>query len=236
MRQLLRLSMSDFSILLRDPSLRIFLVLPVAIFLVLNYLLPYLVGRFPAVENYVPYIVIVATIESVQMFGFIYSMVLIDEKETGVAKVYGILPVANSAFVVLRMIIPMLLTVVITWALLMLQPFYQLSPLSVLFFAFLAGLIIPVYVIGIVNMCNNRMEGVVWIKVFNVLVIIPAAAFFVPAPWQHVFGILPSHWAFQGLYSIIELKVYYWQLLIGFLYLALLTRLFANQFTKKHFI
>lgn len=236
MKQLIKLSISDFKLMFRDPSLRIFLFLPILIFLVINYFLPYLIAKFPVVNDYVVYVIIVATIENVQMFGFIYSMVLIDEKETEVAKMYGVLPVSKFWFIIFRLIIPMILTSILTWLILMLQPFYTLSPLPVLAFSFLAGFIIPAYVIGIVNMCKNRMEGMVWIKVFNVLVLIPVAAFFVPGPFQSLFGIFPTHWAFQGMYNIIQSNPFQWQLMIGLIYFTIVLYFFAKKFSRKHFV
>ncbi len=236
MKQLILLSISDFKIIFRDPSLRVFLFLPIAIFLVINYFLPYLVEKFPVVNDYVVYVIIVATIEVVQMFGFIYSMVLIDEKETEVAKVYGILPVSKFWFIIFRFLIPSFITTILTWLILMVQSFYLLSPWSVLAFSILTGFMVPVYVIGIVNLCKNRIEGMVWIKVFNVLVIIPAVAFFIPGPLQNLFGIFPTHWAFQGMYNIIESNPFQWHLLLGFLYFAVLISIFTMKFSIKHFV
>lgn len=235
MKKLIKLSISDFKLMFRDPSLRIFLFLPVLIFLVINYFLPYLIGKFPVVNEYVAYIVIVATIESVQMFGFIYSMVLIDEKETEVAKVYGILPVSKFWHIIFRLIIPVMITSILSSLILMLQPFYSLPLLSVLVFSVVAGCIVPIYAIGIVNMCKNRMEGMVWIKVFNVIVLIPMAAFFIPKSYQHLFGILPTHWAFQGMFAIIQNDPFIWQLFLGLIYLMVLLYIFAKQFAVKHF-
>lgn len=235
MKQLIKLSISDFKLIFRDPSLRVFLFMPILIFLMINYFLPYLIGQFPVVNDYLVYVLIVATIENVQMFGFIYSMVLIDEKETEVAKMYGVLPVSKFWFIIFRMIIPMIITAILTWLILMLQPFYALSPLPVFGFSILVSFIVPSYVIGIVNMCKNRMEGMVWIKVFNLLVIVPIAAFFIPGAWHYLFGIFPTYWAFQGLYNLIESSPYIWLLGLGLIYLLVLLYFFAQKFAKKHF-
>ena len=97
-------------------------------------------------------------------------------------------------------------------------------------------MIVPVYVIGITNFAKNRMEGMVWIKVFNVLVIIPVAAFFIPGPFQYLFGIFPTHWVFQGMYNIIEFNPYLSQLGLGFIYLGFLLYFVTQQFSKKHFV
>ena len=235
MEQLLKLSISDFKLVFRDPSLRIFLFLPILIFLVINYFLPYLIGKFPEVNDYVIYVVIVATIETVQMFGFIYSMVLIDEKETEVAKMYGVLPVSRRSFVISRLIIPSAFTSIIAYLILILQPFYEISSLSLFAFSIFAGALVPIYVIGIVNMCRNRMEGMVWIKVFNVIVLLPIIAFFVPGFWQNLFGILPTHWLFQMLFHIINSEAYHWQLIAGLIYFGILLFSLSKKFSKIHF-
>lgn len=235
MKQLIILSISDFKIIFRDPSLRVFLFMPILIFLVINYFFPFLIGKFPAFEEYLGYVIIVATIELVQMFGFIYSMVLIDEKETEVAKIYGVLPVSKFWFIIFRLIIPMIITAFLTWLILMVQPFYELFPFSLMFFAALTGFIVPVYVIGIVNMCKNRMEGMVWIKVFNVIALIPIAAFFIPDPLPYLFGVFPTHWAFQSMYSIINAEIYHWHIIVGMIYFMILLYILARKFSLKHF-
>lgn len=236
MKQLIILSISDFKLMFRDPSLRIFLFFPILIYLVINHFMPFLISKFEVVKDYVAYVLVVASIENIQMFGFIYSMVLIDEKESEVAKIYGVLPVSKFWFIIFRLMIPMLMTSLLTWFILMLQPFYDLSPFSLFICSILAGFIVPVYVIGITNFSKNRMEGMVWIKVFNVIVILPIAAFFIQGPFQHLFGIFPTYWAFQGLYNIIYDNPFLWQVGIGFLYFGVLLYITAQKFSSKHFI
>lgn len=235
MHQLIKVSLSDFKLIFRDASLRVFLFLPGLIYLLINLFLPWLVSRFEGVSEYVPYVLIVATIENTQMFGFIYSMVLIDEKETEVAKVYGVLPVSKGGFILFRLIIPCLLTVLLTWILLIIQPFYALSLWATLLFSILAGLIVPVYALGISILSKNKMEGMVWIKIFNIAVILPVVAFFVPETFSFLFGVFPTHWAFQGLNHLIEGSAFLWQAVAGFIYFIVLLVLTARKFSKVHF-
>jgi len=235
MKQLIKVSASDFKLIFRDPSLRVFLFLPALIYLLVNFFLPWLVDRYEGVVEYVPYVLIVATIENTQMFGFIYSMVLIDEKESEVSKVYGVLPVSKPAFALSRLLIPCLLTILLTWLLLIIQPFYTLPLMPALLFSVLAGLIVPVYALGISIFSKNKMEGMVWIKVFNIAVVIPVIAFFLPQPLNLLFTVFPTHWAFQGLSHLIEESTYAWQMLIGFAYFIILLMLSVRWFTKVHY-
>ena len=235
MKQLMKVSIADFKLIFRDPSLRVFLFLPALIFVVINVFLPYLAGRYEAVGDYVPYVLIVATIENTQMFGFIYGMVLIEEKETEVARVYGVLPVSKIWFVIFRLTIPCLLTAILTWALLISQPFYELPLFSCLLFSIITGLIVPIYSLGISILSANKMSGMVWIKVFNIMVVLPVIAFFVPGGFSHLFGILPTHWAFQGLSNIIEGEALFVNLLVAFAYFLLLMTVTVRKFSKVHF-
>ena len=235
MKQLIKVSIADFKLIFRDPSLRIFLFLPALIFVVVNVLLPYLAGRYEGVSEYVPYVLIVATIENTQMFGFIYSMVLIEEKETEVAKVYGVLPVSKIWFILFRLIIPFLLTVALTWALLISQPFYELPSALCLLFSILSGLIVPLYALGISILSSNKMAGMVWIKIFNIMVVLPVIAFFVPGSFSHLFGIFPTHWAFQGLNNIIEGETMFVNTAVAFIYFVVLMMVTVRKFSKVHF-
>ncbi len=235
MKQLLKVSTADSKLIFRDPSLRIFLFLPALIFLVINVFLPYLISKFEGVNDYVSYVLIVATIENTQMFGFIYSMVLIEEKETEVARVYGVLPVSKMWFVLFRLIIPCLITALLTWAILLTQPFYSLAIMSSLVLSVLSGLIVPVYVLGITILSRNKMQGMIWIKIFNIAVVLPIVAFFVPDSFTHLFGILPSHWAFQGLNNIIEGGPFFVNTMVGFAYFLILLTIAVRKFSKIHF-
>jgi fluoroquinolone transport system permease protein len=235
MKQFISLGLADFRLIFRDPTLRIFLILPLAIFIVVDFLLPFLIKEFPVIGKYAPYIVIVAVFETTQMFGFIYSMVLLEEKENEVSKVYGVLPVSKAGFTLSRFIIPVILTTLICWLLLFTQPFYQFSILKGLYFSVVASLLVPTYAIGISLFSANRLEGLVWIKVFNIIVVLPAVAFFVPGIFSDFFGILPTHWFFQSLYGIFTQGDYIMNLTVAGIYSLLLIIITIRIFSRRHF-
>jgi len=235
MKQLLKVSISDFKMIFRAPSLRIFFALPIMILLVTNVFLPWLIGKFPLVEDYAIYVVVLATIEVTQMFGFIYSMVLIEEKEQEVSKVYGIMPISRIAFSLSRLLISVLITIVLTALILQIQPFYEISILQSLLFGAMAGLVVPAYVLSVALMSKNKMEGMVWIKVVNIAVVLPTVAFFVPQGFTWLFGILPTHWAFQGLYQLFIGQGFVLHLVIGTVFFIILISLLVQRFAKNHF-
>ncbi|MFZ1561690.1 MAG: hypothetical protein WAT37_17275 [Saprospiraceae bacterium] len=236
MKKIINLSLIDFKLIFRDPSLRTFLVFPLILLSLIIWGLPPLLEKYNFLLTYLPIFLVVAIIENTQMFTFISTMVLIDEKETEVAKVYGILPFTKLHYLVSRFLIPYLFTAAINIILLLIQPYYAISILNNLIISFLTALIVPVYVLAINSIVKNRLQGMVYIKAFNMLVLIPIAAFFVPDRIKHVFGIFPTHWIFQTIVNVTNNVSIGAISIIGFLYLFVLLFIVSRQFIRKHFV
>jgi len=236
MKKVLKLAITDFKLIFRDPSLRAFLFLPLILIILIVWVLPSLVEEYDFLIPFLPVFIIVAAIENTQMFSFICSMILIDEKETDVAKVYSIVPLTKFQYIISRFLIPYSFTVALNIILFLVQPFYAIGLGDNLVISFLTALIVPLYVLSINAMVKNRMQGMVYIKAFNMIVLIPIVAFFVPEKIKHVFGVLPTHWIFQSIdnltnqLSIIRLST------IGFSFLGVLLWMASKQFIRKHFV
>lgn len=236
MKKIIRLSLIDFKLIFRDPSLRAFLFFPLILISLIIWGLPFLIEKYDFLLPYLPIFMIVAIIENTQMFTFISSMVLIDEKETNVAKVYGILPFTKVHYLVSRFLIPYIFTALLNIILLIVQPFYVISIINNLVVSFLTALIVPVYVLAINSIVQNRIQGMVYIKAFNMIVLLPIAAFFVPEKIKHIFGIFPTHWIFQSVDNVANKISIGAVSAIGFFYLSVLLLLVSRQFIRKHFV
>ncbi len=236
MKKIFKLALTDFKLIFRDPSLRAFLVLPVVLFALVVWGLPALVGNYDFLVPYIPVFLIVCAIENTQTFSFISSMVLIDEKETEVAKAYGVVPMSKLEYLVSRLLIPYLFTVLLNIILFWVQPFYEIGFGANLALSFLAALVVPVYVLGINSVVENRMQGMVYIKAFNMLVLVPIAAFFLPEKFQHLFGIFPTHWVFQSIEQVVLGLSFGLMAVAGFAFLAVLLFGLSKLFIRKHFV
>lgn len=235
MKKIIHLSLTDFKLIFRDPSLRTFLFFPVVLISLIIWALPALVAKHNFLMPYLPIFLVVAVIENTQMFCFIGSMVLIDEKESDVAKVYGVVPFTKRQFIVSRFLISYFFTVILNLILFYIQPFYTISWGNNLTISLLTALIVPIYVLSVNAIVKNRMQGMVYIKAFNMLVLIPIAAFFVPEKFKHFFGIFPTHWIFQCVDNVTKGLSITIISIIGFLLLGLLLLFVSKQFIKNHF-
>jgi fluoroquinolone transport system permease protein len=235
MRQLILLSITDFKLIFRDPSLRIFLAMPLLIFILVLVALPLLVDSYAGVAKYVPIVLMGATVQTSTMFGFIYSMVLVHEKDIQVAKVYGVLPVSKIGFVASRLLIPFIISTVTTFFLLVVQPFYSFSLLPMVLLAILCGLLAPLLTLLVSIFSKNKMEGMTWFKLVNFLISVPLAAFFT-SKYAAFFGIIPSHWAFQTLDKMILGEDYFLPVFIGIAFISTLLILMGKRFARVHFL
>lgn len=166
---------------------------------------------------------------------FIYSMVLVDEKDTNVAKVYGILPVSKFWFVAFRLIPPFLLAALTAFLLLLVEPFYGLPLVSNLVYSALAGLVAPLMTLFVATAAKNKIEAMTWQKLFNLPLFLPVLSFFVSAPFSGVFAIFPNYWTSRGFNLLIEGKSSGGYLLIGLASSILLLVLMIKGFTRSHF-
>lgn len=235
MEKLIKVAINDLKLIFRDNSLKFFFVFPVLNLFVIRYGLPLVVGNFEVLKDYVSVIIMAASSQGSLIFGFIYSMVLVDEKDKQVAKVYGILPVSKFWFVIFRLIAPFLLSILAAFLLLLAEPFYELPIISSLLYSILAGLIAPQMALFVAITARNKIEAMTWQKLFNIPVSLPLLAFFVPVSFSFLFAMLPTHWAYQGFRNIIAGQSPLIYLLIGIVYSLLLVGLMARKFSKSHF-
>ena len=235
MKTLVKVAVNDFRLVFRDNSLKIFLALPLFNLLAIRYGVPYVAGVYEFLRDYIPVILMFATMQSAVAFGFIYSMVLVDEKDTNVAKVYGILPVSKIWFVVFRLIPPFVLAALATFLLLLVEPFYNLPVFSNLVYSALAALVAPLMILFVAIFAANKIEAMTWQKLFNIPLYLPILAFFVPASFAFVLAIFPTFWTYQGFNFLIEGGNFWAYMLIGFAQNILFLALLINKFSTNHF-
>jgi fluoroquinolone transport system permease protein len=235
MKKLINVAVNDLKLVFRDNSLKIFIVLPMMNLVVIRYGLPYVAGIYVVLQDYIAVILMLASMQGSIAFGFIYSMVLVDEKDTGVAKIYGILPVSKFWFVFFRLIPPFALATVATFLLLLVEPFYGLPVLANAAYSILAGLVSPMMILFVATISSNKIEAMTWQKLFNIPLFLPILALFVPASVSALFAIFPNYWAFNGFQALIERDAFEIYLLIDFAYSILLLTLMIKRFIRTHF-
>ncbi len=235
MKKLIRVAVNDLRLVFRDNTLKIFIALPLLTPVVMRYGVPYAARYYEALQDHIAVIMMLATMQGSIAFGFIYSMVLVDEKDTNVAKVYGIVPVSKFWFTAFRLVPPFLLATLATFLLLLVEPFYGLPVLPNLAYSALAGLVAPIMTLFVAAIATNKIEAMTWQKLANIPLFLPILAFFVPASLSALFAVFPTYWTYQGFDALIEGTPSWTFLLAGFIYSTALVALMIKLFKDRHF-
>ncbi len=235
MEKLIKVAVNDSKLVFRDSSLRLFFIFPILNLFVVRYGFPFVVETFPVLEGYVNVLLMSATMQGALIIGFIYSMVLVDEKDTNVAKVYGILPISQFWFVVFRLIVPFLFAAFSCAAILIVEPFYRLSLVASILYSVLCGLTAPMMVLFVAINSKNKIEAMTWQKLTNIPISLPLLAFFVPATYTFLFAILPAFWAYQAFDQMITDGSYLLFLSVGYAFSLAVLIILARKFSRSHF-
>jgi len=235
MKTLIKVSINDFRLVFRDNSLKIFLILPFFILPVVRYGFPYVTEIYGFLLEYINIFLMFAVMQGAVTFGFIYSMVLVDEKDTNVAKVYGILPISKFWFVVFRLFPAFIMATVAAFLILLSQTFYNLSIISNLIFSALVGLVAPLMIVFITIVAKNKIEAMTWQKLFTIPLYLPIFAFFVPASFSFLFAFLPSFWAYQSLNILFKNGNAAFYLIAGFALSCLFVYFLIKRFITTHY-
>lgn len=235
MNRLANVTINDLKLVFRDKSLRLFFGIPVMIVLFVRFVMPEALIRFDVLKTYIPYILMIMTTQGVGVFGFIYSMVLINEKDTLVAKTYGVLPVSKIGFVITRMAAPFMFSTITTFFILFFEPFYRIPVHWNIVYSALVGLVAPIVVLFVTIFSKNKIEGMTWNKLSGMPVALPLLSFFVPAYFAPVFAVFPTYWAYQGLSKMIANESFAAYVSIGYGLSFLLIWLMAKRFASIHF-
>ncbi|MCB1024146.1 MAG: hypothetical protein KDB79_07145 [Acidobacteria bacterium] len=235
MEKLFRAAVNDSKLVFRDSSLRLFFVFPILNLFVVSYGFPFVVKSFPVLEGYVNVLLMSATMQGALVIGFIYSMVLVDENDTGVAKVYGVLPVSQFWLVIFRLFVPFLFAALSAFAILIVEPFYRLSILSNTLYSLLCGLTAPMMVLFVAIYSKNKIEAMTWQKLTNIPISLPLLAFFVPASYEILFAVFPSYWVYQAFQQMTNHGNYALFLFVGYAFSLVILVYLARKFTRSHF-
>lgn len=189
----------DIRITWREPSTRIFLFMPLVFFTLLQWAVPFLLEAFPNIRPWTPVLLDGIILQGGLMFGFVTGFLLLDEKDLDLVTVYRVAPVSFGRFLMLKMVFPFLATWIYALACLSFNPILQLTGFSLIVTSIQFALITPVGALMVAALGKNKVEGLTWFKLIDVILIAPFLGFFLPEAWEKVFWIFPTHGVFDAL-------------------------------------
>lgn len=199
--RILTISITDITLILRDKSLLLLLFVPFLILLVLRIPIPYLSGLVPVLPDYYLLITALTAIVSSIFPGFILAFIILDEKEQYLTDVFRILPWSLNGLLMVRIVLSSLTGFIYSLLILSFSGLYDFSQAQIIYSSLLNSFASPVMALLVLLFSQNKIEGVVYAKVFNFILMIPLVIFFINESWRFILGIIPNFWSFEILFT-----------------------------------
>lgn len=192
---------ADGQSLFRDGLLRLLLAYPFILGLTARIFVPVAAARLAAFDfDLSAYFVLlgsgVIALQVSLIAGVGVGFLILDEKDDRTLLALQVTPMPYAGYLLHRLGLPMFgcclgsgLNAVL------LSNFLPVPPLAGLAQVALLGcLTLPTYALFIASLAQNKVQGVAYSKALGPFLLLPLAAYFVPEPWQWLFGLAPSYW------------------------------------------
>lgn len=195
----LRYALADLRLTWREPSTRTFLFMPLVFLVLLHWGVPALLDAFPVIAPYRMLLLDGVVLQGGLMFGFVSGFLLLDEKDLRLMSVYRISPVSFTRLLLMKLSMPFTLNFLYAFACLVANPLQAFSIPAAMVAGFHFALVTPLLALMVSAIAHNKVEGLTWFKMLDLILIAPFLGFFVPGPWNKVLWIFPTHWVVEGV-------------------------------------
>lgn len=234
MLRILRLIQNDIRHIVRDRMLKFFLFMPILIILAVTYGVPPIVDLYPFIAEYQLYIMMSAGLQTAIMFGFVYSFLILEEKDEKVLQAIRILPISTFSFVLIRMLFATVLSFVGAFVTIYFCGLAYPGLLNTFLLSVLYGLSAPAMALIVATFANNKVEGMAWFKGVNLVVILPILPFFLPIT-KYLFMWVPTYWTYHFYEVSMEEGKVGLAFMLAMLFYLLVLGICYQQFRKRVF-
>jgi fluoroquinolone transport system permease protein len=165
-----------------------------------------------------PFLVIMALLTNPPGYGFLFGLLMVDERDSGVRGALAVTPVPQGRMLVIRTLTS--IAMLLVWPMItiyVMNSTWKAIDLSFLQWFMLAGVLSlmgPVTALSVASYATNKVEALALFKGINMAMLAPLALYFLPegAAYRELFLILPATWsifAFDALRAGTE-SAYFW--------------------------
>lgn len=187
LRALRALGAVDALSVARDPLLRGIIAVPLGLALAVRLFTPAIVERLtallgPAAAAFYP-----------QLVGYVL-LLLLDQRDEHTLRPLLVTPLPLRSYLAYRLALPLAASAAMTAVALPLTGVLALSPAAVLATALAAAPIGSILALAVAGFAANKVQGLALQKALGVVLVLPALAAFLPAPWPLLAAALPTFW------------------------------------------
>ncbi|MFA6402473.1 MAG: hypothetical protein WCX31_12760 [Salinivirgaceae bacterium] len=197
MKKYFAILLADIKNTKRDPTLLLMLLVPFLLLVLVRFALPLLNQWLPDIAAYYLQILTFFALLISIFPGFILSFMLLDEKDSQLLSIIKVTPVSLSGFLATRVVFVVILGFLFSFMFLYFNGLVHFPLLFTTLLSLLSALNGPILILLISSVAKNKIEGMTFLKVANITLFIPVAAFFIQSLWEYGLGFLPAFWVFK---------------------------------------
>jgi fluoroquinolone transport system permease protein len=220
----------------RDSLLRWMFAMPLFIALIVRFgtspVAAWLESRWAVtLEPHLPLVASFLAMVTPMLYGTVIGFLLLDQKDDHTLTALQVTPLTTGGYLVYRLGAPVVLSVLMTLAVLAVSGIATIPLPEQLMVAIAAAPLTPAFAVFLAAFARNKVQGFALMKASGVINWPPVIAYFVHSEWQWMFGLCPTFWAVK-LYWELEAggSNAWWILLVGFGYVCLLTAWMLRRF------
>lgn len=208
---------ADIKNIFRDRSLAFIVFLPLLFLALLRFAPPVYEPYAVILKEYRSYILAFFCVLTSGLYGFILSFIMLDEKDQGIIPLLKVLPVPAGKLMYMRSALIFGLGFLSNCMLVFFSGIVEYSLIKGVLLSILSSFAGPISAFIITSLANNKIEGVTYFKLFNLVLMAPMAGLFIQSKLAILVGIIPFYWMYAGFVGSDILSPNF-NILIGLLY------------------
>lgn len=126
--------------------------------------------------------------------GVLCGFLMLDERDEGVGEYFGVTPLGGAGYLVSRLALPMLWSILLSPVLMLLFSLSHPDMMRVLCIAVAGGFFGATCTLLLLTFAGNKVEGLVVSKMLGITMLPMLVPFITDSPWGLVAGIFPAYW------------------------------------------
>ncbi len=200
------LSRNDRRLITRDPFLIVMSLYVVFIAALARFGLPWLTDWLLTATGFdlADYYPLIASLVILfpQFVGIVFGFLLLDERDQHTLDAMLVTPLPLRTFLGYRVIAAVLLSFVMAVVTVLIYNLGGFSVMQALVICLSGAVFSAAFMLFLAATAANKVEGFALAKIYGLIGMIPLVAYFIPEPWQFVFGFYPSYWTCKAVWTV----------------------------------
>ncbi|GAE29462.1 ABC transporter permease [Alkalihalobacillus hemicellulosilyticus] len=204
MKKIVLFLKGDIRSTIRDPLMLFVFTIPFLMYLLVTFGLPYVdqqivqFSHFQLMDHRVFIVAMIMTMVPM-MVGMLTGYLLLDEKDDGILQYMEVTPLKKAGYIWYRVSLPAFLSFMITMVMACILLFREPVHWSVLVAAVVVvSLLGPVITMYLASFAQNKVEGIAYTKLINLVMIAPVVTYLFDGWWTWIGYVIPLTWGVEA--------------------------------------